>query len=306
MKMVKKLISILLAAMMVLAMASCGKSNDGGKSENTDGNTPNSSADNNTDGSSDNSGSTERRKIIVGTGIGGAPYEYVNDDGEPDGYDVKAMMAVAELLPQYEFEFVPTTIDDIMTSMSNNKIQVGLANCFWTPERAEKYTIPEENLGACKVGLVLRTEDAECDTIEKCVDKGLKITPVAPTDGFRVIIDKFNEEHPDKAIDFGTIEITSLADFYLFLAEGRYDYLLMSAGIYDMLIADENGELHNLSDQLVQHIITAVGTYALCAPGEEQLAADISGAIAQLKADGTLSKLQVEYIGEDQFQYMTD
>ena len=285
----KKLFCVVLALTMVFSMVSCGKGNDSKES-----------------GDSGNDDSSGRRKIIVGFGVGGAPYEYVNDDGEPDGYDVKAMMAVAELLPQYEFEFQATTIDDIMTSLSNNKMQVGLSNCFWTPERAEKYVIPEENLGACKVGLVVRSEDAECDTIEKCVDKGLRITPVAPSDGFRVIIDAFNEEHPDKAIDFGTIEITSLADFYLYLVEGRYDYLIMSAGIYDMLIADENGELHELSDQLVQHTITAVGTYSLCAPGEEQLAKDISDAIAQLKADGTLSALQEEYIGEDQFQYMED
>ena len=299
MKKFRKILCAVLAIIMALAMVSCGQS---GNAENDGG----TSSDNSNAADSSNGGSTERRKIIVGFGLGGAPYEYVNEDGEPDGYDVKAMMAVAELLPQYEFEFQPTSIDDIMTSLSNNKMQVGLTNAFWTPEREERYVIPEENLGACKVGLIVRTEDAECDTIEKCVDKGLEITPVSPADGTRVIIDDFNEKHPDKAIDFGTIEITTLADFYLYLAEGRYDYLIMSAGIYDMLIADEDGELHYLADQLVQHTITSVGTYSLCAPGEEQLAEDISGAIAQLKADGTLSRLQEEYIGEDQFQYMED
>lgn len=307
MKKAAKILTLVLVLAMLFSLASCGKKAEepsdttpNGESQ-TEQNTPSEATDGDSNGETE---PTEKRKITVGFGIGGAPYEYLNEDGEPDGYDIKAMQAVAELLPQYEFEFVASSFEDVMTQVAAGTMQIGLNNSFWTPERAEKYTIPEKGLGACLIGMTVRAEDAECDTIEKCVDKGLEMVPVSSGDGLRVIIDQFNEEHPDKAVDFGTVEIYTLADFYMYVQEGRYDYLLMSAGIYDTLIAAEDGELHELSDQLVQHIIGAVNTYSLMAPGEDQLAKDVSEAIAKLEADGTLSKLQIEYTGTDAFAYL--
>ena len=303
----KKYLSVALCSVLALSLAACGSSS--GSSSASSSATSSSSKASVSSASSAESASTtdssEVRHIIVGFGMGGAPYEFINDDGEPDGYDIKAWEAVAKLLPQYEFEFVASSFEDVMTQVASGSMQVGLNNSFWTTERAEKYTIPEEPLGACLIGMTLRTEDADCDTIEKAVDKGLKMVPVSSSDGLRVIIDAFNEEHPDKAVEYGTIDVYTLADFYIYVAEGRYDYLLMSAGVYDSLIAAEDGELHDqYADKLVQHIIGAVGTYSLMAPGEDQLAADVSKAIKQLRDDGTLSKLQVEYTGVDAFEQL--
>ena len=33
-----------------------------------------------------------------------APYNYINDNGEPDGYDVAVAKAVDELIPEVEFK----------------------------------------------------------------------------------------------------------------------------------------------------------------------------------------------------------
>ena len=42
------------------------------------------------------------------------PYDFVNEKGESDGFEVQVLKAVDELLPQYQFEFVPTTDDDLL------------------------------------------------------------------------------------------------------------------------------------------------------------------------------------------------
>ena len=42
------------------------------------------------------------------------PYDYVNEQGESDGFEVAVMKEVAKKLPQYEFKFVPTSDDDLL------------------------------------------------------------------------------------------------------------------------------------------------------------------------------------------------
>ena len=42
------------------------------------------------------------------------PYDFVNDKGESDGFEVAVLKEVNKLLPQYEFEYFPTSDDDLL------------------------------------------------------------------------------------------------------------------------------------------------------------------------------------------------
>ncbi|RKJ24782.1 amino acid ABC transporter substrate-binding protein, partial [Butyricicoccus sp. 1XD8-22] len=52
-------------------------------------------------------------KIKVAFAQAAKPITYVDENGNPAGYDVEAMMLVDEALEDYEFEFVPTTDEDL-------------------------------------------------------------------------------------------------------------------------------------------------------------------------------------------------
>lgn len=41
-------------------------------------------------------------------GNGYKPYCYIDENGQPAGYELEVLKAIDELLPQYEFEFEPT------------------------------------------------------------------------------------------------------------------------------------------------------------------------------------------------------
>ena len=47
------------------------------------------------------------------------PYDFVNDKGEPDGFEVAVMQAVAKKLPQYEWKFTPTSDDDLLIGVES-------------------------------------------------------------------------------------------------------------------------------------------------------------------------------------------
>ncbi|MEI0736305.1 transporter substrate-binding domain-containing protein [Paenibacillus sp. JTLBN-2024] len=71
------------------------------------------------------------------------PISYTDDKGNPTGYDVEAMKLVSQLLPQYKFEFVGTSSDDLLLGVEQGKYQVGIKNAFWTEERTKKFIFPQ-------------------------------------------------------------------------------------------------------------------------------------------------------------------
>ena len=46
------------------------------------------------------------------------PYDFVNDKGEPDGFEVAVMQEVAKKLPQYTWKFTPTSDDDLLIGVA--------------------------------------------------------------------------------------------------------------------------------------------------------------------------------------------
>ena len=60
------------------------------------------------------------------------PYDFVNDKGEPDGFEVAVMQAVAKKLPQYEWKFTPTSDDDLLIGVESGKYTIGTKG-IWTP-----------------------------------------------------------------------------------------------------------------------------------------------------------------------------
>src|SRR5690606_31523496 len=100
----------------------------------------------------------EVQKVKVAFAQAAKPITYVDENGEPAGYDVDAMKLVDEYLEDYEFEFVPTTDEDLFIGVEQGKYDVGVKNAFFTEERTESFLYPQEFLGLSSAGLVLKAD----------------------------------------------------------------------------------------------------------------------------------------------------
>lgn len=249
---------------------------------------------------------TEVRKVVVGYYQNGGPANCQTDEnGNPTGYYIDALKAVDEVLDQYEFVFEGTDEQDLWTGIAEGKYQLGAANCFYTEERAEKYLIPEENIGACIAGIIVRKEDENITSLEEAADAGFTLAPITAGDGWQFVVQNYNDAHPDKQI---TIELTDSKtasnDGYGYVAEGRYDCHGTIKTKFESAVAAEDGDLHELYyDKIVFQPCLAVRVVTLVNKDEPELCDAINGAIKQLKDDGTLSKLAIQYYGEDVFEY---
>ena len=83
--------------------------------------------------------SADATRVIIATEGAYAPYNYVDENGNPDGYDIAVAKAVDELLENYEFEYVAVEWSSIFAGLEADRYQVLVTQASKTAEREEKY-----------------------------------------------------------------------------------------------------------------------------------------------------------------------
>lgn len=247
------------------------------------------------------------RKIQIAFAQAGVPFSYVDEDGSYTGYDIEVLRKADELIPEYEFEFVPSESGEARTGALEGKYQIAITNSFWTQERADNYILPEQFLGASITALIVRKENADVKTFEQVSENGFKLTPIQAGDGMLYVVQEYNKNNPDKQVEITIVDKIDSATNYGYLAEGRYDAYIGVYSSYEKTVGNEDGELHDLySDVLSASPYIAVKTYTLINKNETDLADKLSKALKTLYEDGTYAEISKQFYGENVFDYLPE
>jgi L-cystine transport system substrate-binding protein len=220
-----------------------------------------------------------------------------------DGFEAMVMKAVDELIPEYEFDFISTTDEDLLIGIESGKYAGGTKAAWITDERKEKYVIPAQNVGASVTGYVYRTADkAKFSTLEDFGKNGGKLVPIAPNSAQRMVVEEFNKEHPNAPVFITPADTFYTRDGHIWIAEGRYDGFFIIQISFKNQVLDETGQWHYLADQLSYAPFRAIPTYPLFNKKQQDLADKYDAAILKLRADGTIDQLSQQYFGEDIFK----
>ena len=215
------------------------------------------------------------------------------------------MKAVDELLPQYQFEFVPTTDDDLLIGIESGKYNIGIKGAWLTRERAEKFIFPKNNIAASVIGLGIRAENAaEITDIDSFAAFSGKLVPIAPQSAQYAIVEEYNAAHADKPILLLPSEVFTITDAYAWVLEGRYDAFFDIKLSFQNNVLKEDGPYHDLSAKLAYVPYKGIPTWPLFSKGDQELANAYDGAVAELTASGKIAELSLQYFGEDIFQYI--
>lgn len=247
------------------------------------------------------------RTITVAHTQSYVPYDYVDENGNHDGYEVAVLKAIDELLPQYEFVFEGTTDDDLLIGVESGKYQIGTKGVWWTAARDEKYVFPEHYIGASITGLTFKKEYADqIKDMQSFADFSGALVPLAPQNAQYTIVENYNKNNPDHQIDLIAADQFSSSDSYQWVLEGRYDAVFDIKTTYENNIEKETGEFHQFSDQLTYVAYEAIPIWPLFNINEKQLADDYDEAWEQLNENGTLEELQQQYFGYSLFDYVPE
>jgi L-cystine transport system substrate-binding protein len=237
----------------------------------------------------------------------GKPTAYLDESGNLTGYDIEALRLVDALLPQYEFNFIGLDQTACFAGLATGKYQIAATNSFYTEERAQKYLVPSENIGASILGLFTSKEkNPDVASLAVAASKKLSLVPILAGDGNYFVVQQFNKKYPDNQVNLqATDDANAFTESFQWVAEGRYDFALVPKQYWDSLVVADDGAFHQYFDKLSYHVFGAVKTWTFLAKGQDQLAADLSAALKQLKDEGKLSELQKKfYNGVDNFTYL--
>ncbi len=238
-------------------------------------------------------------KVIIATEGAYAPYNYVDDNGNPDGYDIAVAKAVDELLEDYEFEYIPVEWSSIFAGLEADRYQVIVSQAAKTPEREQKYLF----------GDVAYSWTAGAIAFQKGVEGITGLGSIAGTDltlsvavgsSNENIALTWNEEHPDAQLNI-VYNDGDISKALLDVQEGRVDATLAEPPVAANVISTQGLNV----DYVLREEATPVPTFWLYsqtdayADSNKELAAAVDVALQTLIDDGTLAAIGEEYLGGD-------
>ncbi len=244
----KKIVSVLLVAMLMASvLVGCGD----GKNEGV---------------------------LRVGTNAEFPPFEYVGDDGQPDGFDIALIKAIGEKLG-YEVVIENMEFASLVGAIGT-KIDVAIAGMTIDEERLQSVSFSDPYYDAIQYVIV-----PEGSAIECAADlEGKKIGVQLGTTGDYAVeeIEGATAAQYNKGVD-------AVND----LLNGRVDCVIIDKNPALVFESEYDGIVALPGDQFD----FAVEQYAIAIPkGDAALATKINKALEELKEDGTYQSLVEEYI----------
>ncbi len=254
----KKFFALILALCMVFALCACGAAKE-------------------------EAAPAEAKKLVMGTNAAFPPYEFISDeDGETIvGIDAEIAAAIAAKLGM-ELEIIDMEFTSIITSVQAGKIDIGMAGMTVTEERLQNVNFSDTY--ATGIQSIIVTEDSPIATYDDLSAEGAAYT---------VGVQESTTGHIYAEDEFGTDRVTAYA-----VGASAVEALL--AGKVDCVIIDnEPAKAFVAANEGLKILETAyaVEDYAIAVAKEnEQLLADINGALKELIADGTVAGIVAKYI----------
>ncbi|WP_085993830.1 transporter substrate-binding domain-containing protein [Oceanobacillus senegalensis] len=246
-----------------------------------------------------NSSESGVRTIDVAVPPAAKPLSYTDENGELTGYEVEILKRVDERLEDYKFELVGVGDSAAELGLDTGKYDMIAQGLFKTDEREEKYLIPSESNGSSLMKIYLNEASKEVNSLEDLVGKS--ILPPNPTGGVFNLLVQYNEENPENQLEFKPSDQgLSVAARLKEVESGKYDALVLPSNLGQAeIIEKENLNIYTSDPVEINK------TYFLIHNAEEnkQLSEEISTVLKDLKDEGVLSELSLEYYGEDVFQY---
>jgi L-cystine transport system substrate-binding protein len=233
------------------------------------------------------------------------PYDFINEKGESDGFEVAVLREIDALLPEYEFEFVGTSDDDLLIGVESGKYALGIKGAWLTEERKKKFIIPETYVGASVIGITFRTENAgTIKDFESFARFSGKLVPIPPQSAQWPVVEDYNRSHPDAQVKLVPSDVFIITDAYTWVVEGRYDAFFDIKLSFETTVKDPKGAWHRYAGRLSYLPYRAIPTYPLINKNYQDLAEKYDAASKKLIDGGVLTKLSQQYFGEDVFQYL--
>lgn len=282
----KKALSLMTAAALVLSLAACGSTaSSAASSEAASPEAASSDAASSEAASSEAASETETAelstvepgKLIMSTNAAFPPYEMTTDSGEFEGIDVETAQAIADKLG-LELQIDDMDFDAALLAVQQGKSDMVMAGVTVTDERQNVMDFTDSY--ATGIQSIIVKEDSDIASVDDLAGK--KIGTQRGTTGYLYCSDDFGDENV-VAYDNGLTAVQMLNN-------GQVDCVVIDNAPAKEFVAANPG-LKLLDTAYVEE------NYAIgVGKGNTELKDAINTALEELKADGTLQAIVDKYI----------
>lgn len=282
----KKALSLMTAAALVLSLAACGSTaSSAASSEAASPEAASSDAASSDAASSEAASETETAelstvepgKLIMSTNAAFPPYEMTTDSGEFEGIDIETAQAIADKLG-LELQIDDMDFDAALLAVQQGKADMVMAGVTVTDERQNVMDFTDSY--ATGIQSIIVKEDSDIASVDDLAGK--KIGTQRGTTGYLYCSDDFGDENV-VAYDDGLTAVQMLNN-------GQVDCVVIDNAPAKEFIAANPG-LKLLDTAYVEE------SYAIgIGKGNTELKDAINTALEELKADGTLQAIVDKYI----------
>jgi ABC-type amino acid transport substrate-binding protein len=277
----KKALSLMTAAALVLSLAACGStassaaSSEAASSDAASSETASSEAASETETAE--LSTVEQGKLIMSTNAAFPPYEMTTDSGEFEGIDIETAQAIADKLG-LELQIDDMDFDAALLAVQQGKSDMVMAGVTVTDERQNVMDFTDSY--ATGIQSIIVKEDSDIASVDDLAGK--KIGTQRGTTGYLYCSDDFGDENV-VAYDDGLTAVQMLNN-------GQVDCVVIDNAPAKEFIAANPG-LKLLDTAYVEEDY-AIGV----GKGNTELKDAINTALEELKADGTLQAIVDKYI----------
>lgn len=281
----KKLTSILLASVMALSLAACSNTSSDSSSDAADTSSSAATTEESTSESAATAGeltTVEEGMLIMSTNAAFPPYEMTNDAGEFEGIDVEIAQAIADKLG-LELRIDDMDFDSALLAAQTGKSDMVMAGVSVTEDRLVNLDFTESY--ATGIQVVIVPEDSDIESIDDLTGKMIGVQRGTTGDLYcsdTVENGGFGAENVTP-YDNGLIAVQNLIN-------GQVDCVVIDNAPAQEFVAANPG-LKILDTEYVNEDY-AIGVKK----GNTQMLDAINGALAELKADGTVQSIIDKYI----------
>ena len=282
----KKALSLMTAAALVLSLAACGSTaSSAASSEAASSEAASSDAASSETASSEAASETETAelstvepgKLIMSTNAAFPPYEMTTDSGEFEGIDIETAQAIADKLG-LELQIDDMDFDAALLAVQQGKSDMVMAGVTVTDERQNVMDFTDSY--ATGIQSIIVKEDSDIASVDDLAGK--KIGTQRGTTGYLYCSDDFGDENI-VAYDDGLTAVQMLNN-------GQVDCVVIDNAPAKEFVAANPG-LKLLDTAYVEE------SYAIgVGKGNTELKDAINTALEELKADGTLQAIVDKYI----------
>ena len=277
----KKALSLMTAAALVLSLAACGSTASSAASSEAVSSDAASSETASSEAASETEtaelSTVEPGKLIMSTNAAFPPYEMTTDSGEFEGIDIETAQAIADKLG-LELQIDDMDFDAALLAVQQGKSDMVMAGVTVTDERQNVMDFTDSY--ATGIQSIIVKEDSDIASVDDLAGK--KIGTQRGTTGYLYCSDDFGDENV-VAYDDGLTAVQMLNN-------GQVDCVVIDNAPAKEFIAANPG-LKLLDTAYVEE------SYAIgVGKGNTELKDAINTALEELKADGTLQSIVDKYI----------